>query len=208
MTDAIKICPECKAEFFAHVSTCNQCDVALISPPGVKPSGEEPPEMALLAGALPQAEGKGQGCSPRQGCSPLVSIMSGPCDRLKEFSTELEFIGIENKVLNTGVAGAGAFQAGAFQAGAFQAGACSAGEGYGLFVPESLAGVALKAIEDFQKRIYPELRQAEDALLNGLCPACGADIKNSPGECPDCGLNLSGAGGDGCDDDGCGSCGH
>ena len=196
MTDAIKICPECKAEFFAHVSTCNQCDVALISPV------EEPLEKAPPAGALPQAEGKGQGCNPRQGCNPLVSIMSGPCDRLKEFSTELEFIGIENKVLNTGARGATPV------AGAFQAGACSAGEGYGLFVPESLAGVSLKAIEDFQKRIYPELRQAEDALLNGLCPACGADIKNSPGECPDCGLNLSGAGGDGCDDDGCGSCGH
>ncbi|MBI5888920.1 MAG: hypothetical protein HZB82_09485 [Deltaproteobacteria bacterium] len=167
MSDDVKICPECGAEFFAHATNCNKCEVALILP------GQEPPKKII-----PQGEGE------------FVAIMTGPCDRLRELSTELDFIGIENKVLNTGGA------------------SCAANEGYGLFVPASLANISLQAIEDFKIRIYPELRQAEERFLNGQCPACGADISSNPVECPDCGLNLSGGGGGGgCSDDSCGSCG-
>jgi len=166
MADDVKICPECGAEFFAHATTCNKCEVTLI-PPGQKPQKR----------TLPQAQGDGG----------LVAIMNGPIDRLRELSTELDFIGIENKVLNSG-------------------GACST-DSYSLFVPASLANVALGAIEDFKIRIYPELRQAEERFLNGQCPACGADVSSNPAECPDCGLNLSGSGGGECSDDSCGSCG-
>lgn len=165
MSDDVKICPECGAEFFAHAEACNKCEVALILP------GQEPPERKL-----PQAEGG------------LIAIMTGPSDRLREFSTELEFIGIENKVLNTNGA------------------SCATKDGYSLFVPASLANISLQAIEDFKIRIYPELRQAEERFLSGQCPACGADVSSNPAECPDCGLNLSSGG---CSDDSCnsGNCG-
>lgn len=169
MADDVKICPECGAEFFAHATTCNKCDVALILP------GQEPPKRRFS-----QSDGDGE----------LIAIMTGPSDRLREFSTELEFIGIENKVLNTGDA------------------SCSTDKNYSLFVPASLAASSLQAIEDFKIRIYPELRQADERFLNGQCPACGADVKDNPDECPDCGLNLRGTGGGECSDDGCGSCGH
>jgi hypothetical protein len=32
MSTDVKICPECDAEFFAHISECNGCHVALVSP--------------------------------------------------------------------------------------------------------------------------------------------------------------------------------
>jgi hypothetical protein len=32
MTTDVKICPKCEAEFFAHISECNGCNVLLISP--------------------------------------------------------------------------------------------------------------------------------------------------------------------------------
>ncbi|VAV84016.1 hypothetical protein MNBD_DELTA01-474 [hydrothermal vent metagenome] len=32
MTTDIKICPECDAEFFAHISECNGCNVPLVHP--------------------------------------------------------------------------------------------------------------------------------------------------------------------------------
>ncbi len=39
MTTDIKICPRCDAEFFAHISECNGCDVPLINPGEVPVTG-------------------------------------------------------------------------------------------------------------------------------------------------------------------------
>lgn len=164
MDEQVKICPECRAEYYAHITKCRSCDVALVSP-------EE-----ASANKLPTAQGE------------LVCIEQGAYERVLEFATLLESSGIGAKTLNVR-----------------STDSCSSEGSFGLFVHQSLAQASVKIIEDFCERVYPEMREAQDRLAAGLCPACGTDIKNAKSECPDCGLSLS----DECGDTGCGGgCSH
>lgn len=163
MDEQVKICPECGAEYFAHVKECRSCATALISP------GEKPPKRAA------PAEGR------------LECIAEGPYERVYDFAHVLESSGIDAKVLNRG-----------------KGSSCASNAGFGLFVHESLKRASVEIIEQYCEMQSPELREAEERLAAGLCPACGADIKGADGACPDCGLSL----GDACGDGGCGGCGH
>jgi len=63
------------------------------------------------------------------------------------------------------------------------------GSEFGVFTkPEDTDKVAelvrMAATDEF-----PELKQADEQLESGKCPACGADV-NDNRECPDCGLPL------------------
>src|SRR5574340_1157588 len=129
---------------------------------------------------------------PADGGEELVCVEEGGLDRLTESLAALRKAGVEGSILKSG-----------------NTGSCSGGPGWGLYVAESLAPHAVRAIEENTERLYPGLREAEERLLAGLCPACGADVSNGPAECPDCGLSLSG-GNDGCGQDpSCGGgCGH
>lgn len=162
MSEEVKICPECGAEYFAHVSECRACEVPLISPgdniskrPAVSPGGE------------------------------LVCIEEGDYDRVTELARGLNRSGVECKVLNIARGG----------------GSSCSGGGFGIFVQQSIAREAVKTVEDLWQKLHPELRQTEERLDAGLCPACGSGLNGSMNECPDCGLYLGGGG------DNCGGCG-
>jgi len=122
----------------------------------------------------------------------LVCVEEGNLDMLADSLAAIRKAGVPGSILKAG-----------------KAGSCSGGSGYGLFVGRSLAGFAVKIIAENTERLYPGMRESEERMEAGLCPACGADVSNGPAECPDCGLNLSG-GNDGCGQDpSCGGgCGH
>lgn len=171
MDHDVKICPECGAEYYAHVDMCRGCDVALVFP------GQAPQKRAADAGD-----------------SPLVCIEESSPERLGELIGALMAVGIEGKVLKMTAKGG-----------------CGGG-GTGLFVPEALAKEAVTAIDEYWLNKHPELKEMEDMLNSGQCPACGADIKVTTSgfvqECPDCGLNLGGPAGGDCDtgSGGCSTC--
>lgn len=76
MIEETRICPQCGAEFFAHIVSCSTCDVPLIRP------GEKK--------EVPRGEGA------------LVCVDEGDYDRVNEFARELKKAGIEYQVLNIG----------------------------------------------------------------------------------------------------------
>ena len=164
MDEDIKICPECGAEYFPHITECVGCEVPLIRP------GEEAKRD------MPEPQGS------------LVCIEEGDIDRVTDLVRGLKSAGIEYEIMKMGAGKA-----------------CSSSGGFGIFVDSALAGAAVRVIDEFLQRTYPELKDAQDRMDAGLCPACGADLRGSiSGECPDCGLNL-GKGTPG--NDTCGGCG-
>lgn len=171
MDQDVKICPECGAEYFAHVDECRGCGVLLVFP------GQETKKTYTS-----------------QDDSPLVCIEEGTPDRLQELAGALRAVGIEPQVLRAG------------------AGSSCSGGGVGLFVPQVVAKEAVKALDEYWLKKHPELKEMEERLNAGQCPACGATIAVSTSgfvsECPDCGLNLGGPPGSGgdCNTGGCGTC--
>lgn len=168
MEERFKICPECGAEYFPHISECGGCAVKLIYPE----------EKDAWKKDLPKGEGT------------LVCIEEGTIERVTEFARALRAEGISSEVLKA-VAGK----------------SCSTGGDYGLFVEQNVARHAAQAIDEYIDRLYPELRQAEERMESGLCPACGSPVKQTDQECPDCGLYLGGGYGGGADSCGGGTCG-
>lgn len=168
MDDQVKICPQCGAEYYAHITTCKSCDVELIFPH----------EREEYERKLPNPEGE------------LVCVEEGNYQRIMELATALTNAGIEPSVFK-------------FSA---EKGCASKGD-FGLFVHQNIAEETAKIIDEFWHKLYPELKEIEDRLSKGLCPACGAALMGSTNVCPECGLNFEGML-DECDDDGCGSCGH
>lgn len=74
MSEDTRICPECGAEYFAHIMNCSTCEVPLIRP------GEKK--------EMPKAEGD------------LVCIDEGTYERVGELARELKKTGVECEVLN------------------------------------------------------------------------------------------------------------
>lgn len=123
------------------------------------------------------------------GDSPLVCIEEGDQTRLGELAGVLRGAGIETQILGTS-----------------QGKSCSGG--IGLFVPQDHAKLAVETIDSYWLNKHPELKEMEQMLNSGTCPACGAKLGTNTtvefsGTCPDCGLNLGGGGGGGGD---CSTC--
>lgn len=168
MDEDVKICPQCEAEYYAHVAVCKGCEVPLV----------HPQELNRKTG-VHKAEGE------------LVCIIEGPYDVMKDLSAGLKSAGIECEILNAG-----------------DPNSCSGPNVFGVFVPQSIFSEAVSAMKEAYHKIYPELKGTEDRYREGLCPACGADVKDAWGACPDCGLNLLGGGPHGGGGGDCGpSCG-
>lgn len=49
---------------------------------------------------------------------------------------------------------------------------------------------ALERIEEYYMEVSPELRDANELLKTGKCPACGSPVAAEDQECRDCGLPL------------------
>lgn len=171
MEEDVKVCPECDAEYYAHIDECRGCGVPLVFP------GEA-------------AEQKVRAVDD----SPLVCIEEGTPERLNELSGALLAAGIEGQILRA------------------DAGGGCGGGGVGLYVPQSIAREAVNAIDDYWLKKHPELKEMEERMSQGICPACGAQLAmtttaGSIRECPDCGLNFEpGHGGDDCGPSSCSGC--
>lgn len=77
MDDSTKQCPECGAEYYAHIEECGTCHIKLLSSKDIA-------EGRIDANSL----------------SALTCIMEGPLDRLKEIAHGLDTAGFESRILN------------------------------------------------------------------------------------------------------------
>lgn len=158
-----KICPQCDAEFYAHINECNGCNVALVSPDALASNG---------AAAMPEAPAGGDVSTEDL---RLVSIEQGDIAKIDELHRALSARGVPSEVINASAA----------------AGSC--GGAFLLQVPEYIKETAVAAIDAHWQTLHPELKDAMDREESGECPACGFKLDLTPDSCPDCGLSLGGA---------------
>ncbi len=83
MDEDVLICPECNAEYFAHVTECNDCAVPLVRPGDV-------------GGGAAELDEAGQG---RAGPSGFVVIERGSLSSITELAGVLGAAGIEHDVV-------------------------------------------------------------------------------------------------------------
>jgi hypothetical protein len=81
MDEQVKVCPECGAEFFAHVIECNRCEAELVSPEEAR-------------GGAP----KKKHAAPDDG---LACVEDGTYERANEVAWMLRSSGFDVKVLRT-----------------------------------------------------------------------------------------------------------
>lgn len=150
MYEDVKICPECGAEYFAHVEECKDCGVRLLHPEEKARLDEKASEpVCSVAG---ESDGS------------TVCIEQGLLAHLKELQGALEAEGIECEIVKSQETTP----------------SCTKGETFSLLVPKDASGEALKAIEEYWHRLHPEVKQAEQMISEGLCPCCGSDVKGMP----------------------------
>ena len=190
------ICPQCNAEYYAHIEMCKDCEIPLVSPMTGLPDDVEMAEAEehdsrfdapteetnyttpqnSIAGSDPITGS--QGLAPEGGAPQnndldsfeVKYIDSGPMTRLRELSNVLTSSGIQSSI----VAG--------------PPGMCSTDKA--LVVRSEEAEKAAAVVTEYWKRVHPELAEALDNADAGLCPACGATTGVDAKECNDCGLTL------------------
>ena len=64
------------------------------------------------------------------------------------------------------------------------------GNPYRLLVSARDAEKAIMKIEEYHRKIHPELESSEKMISQGKCPACASPVESGSIECPDCGLTL------------------
>ena len=165
MFEDVKICPECGAEYFAHVEECKECGVRLLHP-------EEKAELDKKASEPVREVGVG-------GAGSDVCIEQGPHSRIRELADALDEKGIGYEIVKAEDAPGG------------RGGACSTRHVFSLIVPEDLSEQASEAIEEYFHRLHPEVKEAKEMLDKGLCPCCGYNVEGMS-VCGECGLALEG----------------
>lgn len=183
MTDDVKICPECKAEYYAYIESCAECEVELVQPPTY--SGG-PAQTSAQSTETPEGDGLGD--------IPKACIAEGAMEKLLEIVQVCEARGIPYEVAPHDAGDDCSSES-------CGPSSCGTTATYGLFVPKELAAGIMRAMEE-QATSDPETREARERMEQGLCPACGATNMREDLECSDCGLNLmgpaEGGGGGGC----------
>lgn len=154
MDDDVKICPECGAEYFAHVEMCGGCDVALVRP------GEQVERV-------------------RPDDGQLVSILQGPQDRIQEYSRVIAAQGMECHVLNPG--GSGCSPAyGLFVNQHDAEDAVRAIEQYTLDMHPEL----LETDAKLRSGLCPACGASlSNWTTSGECPDCGLNLEPGGGDC-------------------------
>lgn len=189
----VKICPQCSAEYYAHIEICKDCEIELISPASESQSSPEddyneynsqndaPSDTVNASSKLPIDGLPGSSCDIDTEGGDLEEtanlegitvkyIDSGPMTRLTELSNVLTSSGIDSSI----VAG--------------PPNSCSSDKA--LVVRAEEADKAMEVVTEYWKRVHPELAKAMQNADEGFCPACGADTSANPNECSDCGLML------------------
>ncbi|MFQ5737095.1 MAG: hypothetical protein ACE5GY_09590 [Thermodesulfobacteriota bacterium] len=84
MNEQVKICPACSAEYYAHITECRSCEMALVTP-----------------------EEFSRARAPQQGEGALVCIEEGDYERITGLVHALGSLGIEAQVLKAPGGGCG-----------------------------------------------------------------------------------------------------
>ena len=50
--------------------------------------------------------------------------------------------------------------------------------------------MAHERIEEYCMEIHPEIKDSQELISQGKCPACGCSVGADAADCPDCGLTL------------------
>lgn len=64
------------------------------------------------------------------------------------------------------------------------------GHPYQLLVSSKDADAASDRIEEYCRKVHPEIASSEKMLSQGKCPACSSPVSAGSRECPECGLTL------------------
>ncbi len=70
---------------------------------------------------------------------------------------------------------------------------CSAGTcgcTFLLLVGKKNVQAAHVNIDEYYMELHPEIRESQELVDQGRCPACGHHVGTDARECPDCGLRL------------------
>ncbi len=152
MDAQVKLCPECGAEYFAHITECGNCEVALVFP-------EE-----LKKGSAPKPRGEGD----------LVPIMQGELQRMKEIAHGLKAKEIECQVLNAGGGGSSCSSGSGYAVFVHQAtvreAVKAADEVYRKLHPE------LDEMDERYRQGQCPACGADARNAPGVCPDCGLNL--------------------------------
>lgn len=150
-----KICPDCGAEYFAHIENCADCGTALL---------------------LPEERAKAQ--EEKKRCMDTTSensviVREGSLNWMDELSEVLINSGIPCVVKANDGCGKGC-----------------CGDTHHLMVSSEYAEKAIERIAVYYMELHPELKDSNEMINQGKCPACGYAAGADAVECPDCGLTL------------------
>jgi hypothetical protein len=177
MFEQVKVCPECEAEFFAHIEECNGCAVKLITPEELK--------HIQASDDLAVAEGQGT----RDEFGEMVCVDKGTPNRVTELKAMLAKKGIECEITAEDNGSP----------------SCKGSTRLLLLAPKTAEDVSIRLIDDHWQRLHPELLDSGRLASVDNCPACGHNTGGAS-ECQDCGLTLRIEPDEPEDDDNCGSC--
>jgi hypothetical protein len=171
MSDNIKICPQCNAEYFAHAERCSSCEVDLVSP-GEAPEAHHDHDHSVDESDVPWPDG------------PSEVLMEATLAILQDMGNVLNKNGLPYEIYEKPhIEGVEDKK---------NAASCRAGESeYAIVVPKAKMEESIKITEAHWYKQHPEQVESDKRASLGQCPACAAQLEDNPGECPDCGLNLS-----------------
>lgn len=200
-TTDTKICPQCNAEYYAHIEMCKDCEIPLVSPMTGLPDDVEMAETGehdLVADPNRfDAPTEKESYNPPQnsvaGTDPIhgsqgLAPEGGIPDSANEESFDVKYIDsgpmtrlreLSNVLTSSGIQSS-------IVAG--PPGMCSTDKA--LVVRAEEADKATDVVREYWKRVHPELAEALDNADAGLCPACGHSVGTDAKECSDCGLML------------------
>ena len=151
----IKLCPNCKTEYFAHIEHCADCGAVLLTPEENKIALEEKKRQV-----------------DKDSWAPVI-IRKGSLPWMNELRSVLADLGIPCTI--SGEEGC-------------SKGGC--GATYCLLVTSENAKVAHERIEEYCMELHPEIKDSQEMISQGKCPACGCSVSSDARDCPDCGLTL------------------
>jgi hypothetical protein len=158
----IKICPECRTEYFPHIEHCADCGALLLSP------GDQQMEK------VEKKDKKDKKLSGDEGLqAPVVVVREGSVKWIDELFGVLVDANI-NCLVNAD--------------NECKKSCC--GSICRLLVSLKDFKRAHERIEKYLSELHPEIRASEELAQQGKCPACGSPVNAGALECADCGLTL------------------
>jgi hypothetical protein len=170
MSDNIKICPQCSAEYFAHAEKCSSCEVDLVLPGDASVGNDHAHDHSHEETGVPWPGG------------PIEVLVEAPLEVLEDMGNVLNDHRMPYEIYQkTG------------EDEAEDDKSCKAkNPEYAIVVPKANMEESIRITEKHWYALHPEQVESDGKTLLAKCPACAADLAGASNECPDCGLNLLG----------------